>query len=63
MDVSAASVSAVTGTQGAEAMNPASARARLQIAMLKKALDSQKDQVAELMRATEGKGQILDIQA
>lgn len=63
MDVSAASLSAVTGIQGAESVNPASARARLQITMLKKALDGQKEQVAELMRATEGKGQILDIQA
>ena len=63
MDVSAASFSAVSGTGATPAADPASARAKLQIALLKKALDSQKDQAAELMRMSEGKGQMLDIRA
>ncbi|MBL8088206.1 MAG: YjfB family protein [Chthonomonas sp.] len=36
-------------------------RQRLQAAVLKKSLDMQKDQAAELLRQTEGRGQVLDI--
>ena len=63
MDVSAASLSGVGAPAKPEAASPAAARARLQIALLKKALESQQDQAAELMRMTEGKGQTLDIRA
>ncbi len=36
-------------------------RAALQVALLKKALESQQQQAAELMKLVEGKGQQLDI--
>lgn len=36
-------------------------RAALQVALLKKALESQQQQAAELLKLTEGKGQQLDI--
>ena len=42
---------------------PVDARMRLQIAMLKKALDAQQEQAQVLLRETEGKGQVLDIRA
>ncbi len=36
-------------------------RAQLQMALLKKALDSQQEQASELMKMMEGKGQVLDL--
>lgn len=63
MDVSGASLSASPAVASSASTNPASARAKLQMALLKKALESQQDQAAELMRLTEGKGQNLDIRA
>lgn len=63
MDVSAALSSAVPGASAPPAANPAAARAKLQMMLLKKALESQQEQSAELMRMTEGKGQVLDIRA
>lgn len=63
MDVSAASSSAVSATASATPTNPAAARLNLQVSLLKKALESQQEQAAELMRMTEGKGQTLDIRA
>lgn len=48
--------------QAIQAVSPPDAtRAKLQIALLKKVLESQQDQAAELMRMQEGKGQVLDI--
>lgn len=38
-------------------------RAKLQVALLKKSLESQQEQAAELMRMTEGKGRVIDIRA
>jgi hypothetical protein len=38
-------------------------RTQLQAALLRKTLDSQQEQAAELLRMLEGKGQILDIRA
>lgn len=35
--------------------------ARLQMALLKKTLDAQQEQSAELMRMLEGKGQVVDL--
>ena len=62
MDVSASS--SVAASPAAERPAGASpARQNLQIALLKKALEGQKEQAAALMRETEGKGQILDIRA
>lgn len=63
MDVSAASLSAVSGAAASEVANPSAVRAKLQIALLKKALESQQEQSAQLMRVMEGKGQTLDIRA
>jgi hypothetical protein len=36
-------------------------RAQLQVMLLKKALESQEQQAAELLKLMEGKGQVLDI--
>jgi hypothetical protein len=36
-------------------------RLKLQVALLRKTLDSQQEQSAELMRLMEGKGQVVDI--
>lgn len=36
-------------------------RAQLQMSLLKKVLDSQQEQSAELMKLMEGKGQVVDI--
>ena len=63
MDVSASSLSGVAGATSSESVAPAAARMKLQMALLKKALESQQEQAAELMRMTEGKGQTLDIRA
>ncbi len=60
MDVSASSSLAPAAPPAAK---PADARMKLQIAMLKKALDAQQESAAVLLRETEGKGQVLDIRA
>lgn len=36
-------------------------RAQLQVSLLKKALDSQEQQAAELLKIMEGKGQVVDL--
>ena len=41
---------------------PAEAKiARLQVALLRKSLDSQQEQAAELIRMMEGKGRVVDL--
>ena len=58
MNVSGAQASqvALNGLQNVEGK-----RAQLQVALLKKALEAQKEQAAELQRMAEGKGQAIDI--
>lgn len=59
MDVARIAQSAIQTVSEAE---PGSdVRARLQIALLKKALQSQEDQAAELLKVMSGKGQTLDL--
>jgi hypothetical protein len=45
------------------AMSAEQARLRLQTMLLKKNLESQQEQAAEILRQVEGKGGVLDIQA
>ncbi len=51
-----AAVQAVSDTEGA-----GSVRASLSMALLKKSLQSQEDQAAELMKMMSGKGQTIDM--
>jgi hypothetical protein len=54
----------ITGsTQTQAAPVDSSKRADLQMLLLKKALQSQKDQAAEILKEIEGKGQTIDFRA
>ncbi len=59
----------MNGISGASSVNSTLATAstsseqQVALAMLKKALDSQRNQGAELVQMLEGKGQIIDIRA
>jgi hypothetical protein len=57
MNISTATQAALQGVQDV----PSDKRANLQVALLKKALQSQEDQAAELLKMMSGKGQNLDI--
>lgn len=61
----AMNVSNVQAAQRAvdSATNVESKRASLQIQLLKKSLETQRQQAAELLKLLEGKGQVLDIRA
>ncbi|MCB8932479.1 MAG: hypothetical protein M9921_04775 [Fimbriimonadaceae bacterium] len=55
----------VSNVSAADAVAPAASSeakiARLQMALLRKTLDAQQEQSAELMRMMEGKGQVVDL--
>ncbi|MBX3118513.1 MAG: hypothetical protein KF784_05570 [Fimbriimonadaceae bacterium] len=58
MEVSGANA-ANAALQALQSAEPA--KAKLQMALLKKALESEKDQSTELLKLLEGKGRIVDI--
>ena len=58
MNISSATASA-TALQGVQ--NAGDKRATLQLALLKKALDSQQQDAADILKLMDGKGQNLDI--
>lgn len=57
--VNVSNVQIHTGLQGLESVQDK--RVQLQAALLRKALDSQEQQAAELLKLIEGKGQVVDI--
>jgi hypothetical protein len=59
MNVSGASQTALQALNETDATS--NVRANLQIALLKKSLQSQQDQAEEMMKMLSGKGQTLDI--
>ena len=59
MNVSGASQTAIQALNETDATS--NVRANLQIALLKKSLQSQQDQAEEMMKMLSGKGQTLDI--
>lgn len=58
MDVSSASSAATAAVSSAPAENKI---AQLQIALLRKSLDSQQEQTTELLKMMEGKGRVVDL--
>lgn len=61
MRIDATPTQTVQGTQAP--LSAEQARLRLQTMLLKKNLESQQEQAAEILRQVEGKGRVLDIQA
>ena len=61
MQVNSAAASALNAVQSSSETD--SVRAKFNTTLLKKSLDMQQQQVAQLMAQTEGKGQIVDIRA
>ena len=59
MNISGATQAALQGVADIESAGQA--RAGLQVALLKKALQSQEDQAAELLKMMSGKGQSIDL--
>jgi hypothetical protein len=59
MNISSATQAALQGVADIESAGQA--RAGLQVALLKKALQSQEDQAAELLKMLSGKGQSIDL--
>ena len=58
MNISSATATALQGVQNSD-----DKRATLQLALLKKSLDSQQQEAANLLKLIDGKGQNLDIRA
>ncbi len=59
MNINSATQTALQAVQNADAVE--GKRAQLQVALLKKSLESQETQAAELLKMLSGKGQNLDI--
>ncbi len=55
-DANSATAAAISALTGGE-----SVKQNVQIAMLKKVLQAQQDESTELMKMTQGKGQVIDI--
>ncbi len=61
MNISGATQAALQALQGADAVE--GKRVQLQVELLKKSLQSQQDQAAEVIKMMEGKGQTVDFRA
>lgn len=59
MNISGATQAALQGVQSADPAE--SMRVQLQVALLKKSLDSQETQAAEMLKMLSGKGQQIDL--